>query len=569
MRSLSLEGELSAGGRAAPIREMLDEVVRDPTARMALVACALALGAAGLDPKVYGPTTQSVQQALREQPNLQATLLAASVAGAAFYLIGGALGDTVGRRRVLLFGLLAILVGDLGGLILDGTGLFNLSRIVVSAGIGLVVPIAIASVAMAYSGTARATAIGAAYAVYGLATAASSTLLNEVESTPLGRWPAFLAGGLAAGLALWAVRRWLVVDRPPIGITRSDVVGHAVWAFALTSIAAGVVGIGGGFEQPLRWVLIGLGLAVLIGFRVWQRRTARGTSEAAAIDVRPVTIALFVGVIIAVAQVAPLTQIPLFLQIVDGYGPLAASVAIAPFVIALVVAGPVAGYLLPRVGPRILVSGGIAAVGLGDLIVGLLASPSAGYWIFLLSFALIGAGFVLATTVRTAIVFASVPRGLPSTAAAVNETSIAIGSRIGVITVTAVVARVAVETYAASLRGLPTADAAKAVADFQQIVVTVGSSAFHGQLTGIDPATLSSYGVAYAAGVATALRLIGLLAIGSSVLAWFGLGRRAPLTSVWEHRDERGGPSGEPEDGPGGAPGVSPDVGPEPATARA
>jgi MFS family permease len=557
MRTLSLEGELSAGGRAAPIREMLDEVGRDRTARMALVASALALAAAGLDPKVYGPTTQSVQQALREQPSLQATLLAASVVGAAFYLLGGALGDMTGRRRILLVGLFALFVGDLGGLFFDGTPLFNVSRIVASAGIGLVVPIAIASVAMAYSGPARATAIGIAYAVYGLAGAASSGLLNEVESTPIGRWPAFLVGALGAAFALWAVQRWLVVDRPPADITRADVVGHALWAFALTSITAGVVGIGGGVEQPLRWALIGLGLGVLVVFRFWERRRPRRTSEAATIDVRPVTIALLVGVIIAIAQAAPLIQIPLFLQIVDGYGPLAASIAIAPFVIALVVAGPVAGYLLPRVGPRTLVSGGIAAVGLGDLLVGLLAAPGAGYGVFFLSFVLIGAGFVLATTVRTAIVFASVPRGLPATAAAVNETSIAIGSRIGVITVTAIVAQVAVATFAASLGGMSAADAAKATADFQQVVVTVGSNAFHGQLAGIDPATLTSYGVAYATGVATAMRIIGLVALGGAVVAWFGLGRRDPLTSVWEHRDERGAASGGPD--------VNPDLRPDPA----
>jgi len=110
-----------------------------------------------------------------------------------------------------------------------------------------------------------------------------------------------------------------------------------------------------------------------------------------------------------------------------------------------------------------------------------------------------------------------------------------------VIVVTAMVADVAVSTYSASLNGMSAADAASAVEAFQRIVVTVGSNAFHGQLAGIDPATMASYGVAYATGVATALRVIGIVALGGAVIAWFGLGRRDPLTTVWEHRDERGG----------------------------
>ena len=41
---------------------------------------------------------------------------------------------------------------------------------------------------------------------------------------------------------------------------------------------------------------------------------------------------------------------------------------------------------------------------------------------------------------RTAIIFASVPRGLPATAAALNEASLAVGNRIGIVLVTAIVA---------------------------------------------------------------------------------------------------------------------------------
>ena len=97
--------------------------------------------------------------------------------------------------------------------------------------------------------------------------------------------------------------------------------------------------------------------------------------------------------------------------------------------------------------------GGILAVGLGNVVIAAILRPDAGYLGFAISFALIGAGFVIATTVRTAIIFASVPRGLPATAAALNETSVSLGSRAALVVVTVLVTVLALDSYAASLAG--------------------------------------------------------------------------------------------------------------------
>ena len=73
--------------------------------------------------------------------------------------------------------------------------------------------------------------------------------------------------------------------------------------------------------------------------------------EEAAIDVRPTTIALFAGMVIAIAQTAPLLEIPLFFQIAQRLSPLMATIALAPFIVALIVSGPVAGALLDALQP--------------------------------------------------------------------------------------------------------------------------------------------------------------------------------------------------------------------------
>ena len=152
---------------------------------------------------------------------------------------------------------------------------------------------------------------------------------------------------------------------------------------------------------------------------------------------------------------------------------------------------------------------------------------------------LIGAGFVIATTVRTAIIFASVPRGLPATAAALNEASIEVGTRAGIVVVTGILAEVAIAVYAASVSGQPPAQVDALTASFREVLVALGTPAFESASQAVQPAELYAYQAAYFAGVQVALLVGGLVGVVGSIVAWLTLGRRDVLLTVYEHRDER------------------------------
>jgi hypothetical protein len=252
-----------------------------------------------------------------------------------------------------------------------------------------------------------------------------------------------------------------------------------------------------------------------------------------------VAVAVFVGIVIAIAQTAPMMQLPLYFHLVLGYGPVLAMVAVGPLFGALIVAGPVAGILLTRFAPRTLVGAGVVAVGLADIALWLVATPTAGYLAFVVPCLLVGAGFVIATTVRTAIIFASVPRGLPATAAALNESSLAAGNRVGIVMVTAIVTQVAIQTFTASVAGLPGDQAHQAIAGFQAVLTAVGTPSFTDVASAVNPADVQPYLDAYAAGIRAAFGLGGVVAVVGGAIAWAALGRQDPLATVWEHRDER------------------------------
>ena len=164
---------------------------------------------------------------------------------------------------------------------------------------------------------------------------------------------------------------------------------------------------------------------------------------------------------------------------------------------------------------------------------------TAGYVLFVVPFVMLGAGFVLAATVRTAIIFASTPRRLPAMAAALNEASISLGSRIGLVVATVVVTKVTLDTYAGGLTGLSSADVDAALAPLQDLLTAIGTPALGQLRASVDQATSAQYADAYVAGLRASHLIIGVATVVGGVVAGVLIGRLDPLSTVWEHRDER------------------------------
>ena len=166
-----------------------------------------------------------------------------------------------------------------------------------------------------------------------------------------------------------------------------------------------------------------------------------------------------------------------------------------------------------------------------------MAPPTSGS---ILPLAAIGAGFVIATTVRTAIVFSATPRGLPATAAGYNEASVGLGSRIGMIVSTVVVAQVATASVDSRLAG--SQDLEEATAAFQRILVALGTPGFGPAAEGTSMAERAAFASGYLDGIVVTLLASGLLGLVGAALAWLLIGPRDPLRTVFDLQDERATP---------------------------
>lgn len=555
--------------------EFIHEVVDDPRQRGILVAGSLALFAVGLVPRVLSPGLPTAQDALRAQPELVNLFLLLAFASTATIILGGLASDVLRQRWLLVGGLTTMGASSLVAIVFDSGPVFYVTNFVGIAAAGLVLTYGIGSVAIAYDGIPRATALGFVYGAFGLGTAASPAVLtlfpHLIPSGEPGVPSTFtfdtsLAYGLtavAAVVALWAAYRY--IPRIPGSLPASPmlVAGVAIWSMSVLAVVSGLVAIGGegGLVVPLTLIVAGaLGLSTL----GWRRARTSQAVEALRLDRRALGAALAVGVAIGFAQAVPLMLLPVVFEYPLGYGTLFAIFAIAPFAIALLVAGPIAGALLRRFGPRGIMASGTLAVGVANvLLAGVLliivgftrefyqdhpataraVLDAAHYFLFIGPLVLIGAGFVLGTTVRTAIVFASTPRGLPASAAAINEASVGLGSRVGIVAATALLASQAASSARrlAETQGPGSADAL--VAEFELTLQSLGTPRFRevyaATLEGADPIKGAAYSVAYLDGVTVALVLSGIVGILGAGVAWILIGRRDPIQTVFDMQEER------------------------------
>ena len=104
---------------------------------------------------------------------------------------------------------------------------------------------------------------------------------------------------------------------------------------------------------------------------------------------------------------------------------------------------------------------------------------------------------------------------------------------------TAIVAETALATYTASVAGLPADEASRSIAAFRDVLTAVGTPSFGEVASAVNATDVQPYVDAYVSGVRAAFELGAAIGIVGGAIAWVALGRRDPLATVWEHRDER------------------------------
>jgi EmrB/QacA subfamily drug resistance transporter len=293
-------------------------------------------------------------------------------------LVGGSLGDQLGRRRMFVAGLLGFAVTSILCAIAPSVEFLIGARALQGIAGALLVPGSLALIAATFEGAARGQAVGAWTAWTGIAVVigpAGGGALIEALSWRAIFWINIPLIAVTVAIALRAVRE----SRDPEAYRGVDWLG----------IVLSAVGLGGPvfalIEQPANgWgadivrLPLSAGIACLVLFVAHEARTRHPMLQLALFRIRNFWVANVTTFAAYAGLIAGLFFITIFLQQVAGYSPVEAGLATTPISVVLFVLSPRFGKLASGTGPRLPMTAGPIVAGLGLLLL-LRVDRSAAY----------------------------------------------------------------------------------------------------------------------------------------------------------------------------------------------
>jgi EmrB/QacA subfamily drug resistance transporter len=406
-----------------------------------------------LDSTVMNVSIQRVIEDLGTKvATMQLAIATYTLTTAALMLIGGKLGDIIGRRLAFRIGLITFGVGALITAIAPSMGILIFGWSILEAvGAALMIPAIIALLAANYEGRDRVVAYGAIGGIAGAAGAAGPIIGGWVAT--VGSWRDVFAAEAVIMVCLLGVST--VIRDAPLGRSRPrlDVVGGILSASGLALAVLGVVQsstwgwitpkepltIGGTTIEPLGLsivpFLIVAGICLVAAFAIWERRLAAAGRDTlvdlSMLRLPQLRAGLGTMSVMFLCLGGIFFLMPLYLQIVLGKDPLQTGIDLLPMSLAVFFVAMGASRLSTRVSPRALIQLGLlfVAAGAGLLVITIDSTydslPFAG------SVLVIGIGLGLIASQVTNVNLASAGPEKTSETGALQGTAQNLGSAVG------------------------------------------------------------------------------------------------------------------------------------------
>ena len=339
-----------------------------PAARWTLVVVCAATAILLLDVTVVNVALAQIERDLDASfDELQWVIDAYAIALAAVLLLFGSLADRIGRRRVLVAGLVVFASASLVCALAGDAVVLDVGRAIQGVGAAAMFATSLALLAQEFEqGAQRGFAFGVWGAVSGAAIALGPLVGGALVDAVDWEWIFLVNIPIAAVLIVVTVTR--VPESRPGRPEPLDLPGAVTFAAALTLIVLGLTRANSeGWGDPLILGALAGGAALLIAFVVLELHR-----PAPMLDLRLFRERDFAGTA-AVAFLQSVAIYPLFLfmslwlQNILGYGPFETGLRLLPFTLLLFLVAPLAGKLTAR---RPL--GELLGAGLAMLTVGLL-----------------------------------------------------------------------------------------------------------------------------------------------------------------------------------------------------
>jgi EmrB/QacA subfamily drug resistance transporter len=350
----------------------------------------------------------------------------------ALVLIGGALADRVGRKRIFLAGLVIFTLASLACMVAPTLGLVIAARVVQGLGAALLVPASLAILGADFDGAARARAIGT-WAAAGAMGGALGPIIGGWLVDHVG-WRSIFALIVPIALAAFAMGALYVPAgrdadaRPPDwfgGALATVGLGLLVWGLTMITSGMGARGTGA--------AMLGAGMIALVAFVALEARLGdRAMVPLALFATRVFTGVTLLTFLLYAALAGALLLLP-YLLIARGWSATAAGTAVLPLPLIMGLGSRGVGALAAKIGAWPLLTLGPMVTGAGFALFALMPDSGIDYVRNVLpGMVLVGIGMTAAVAPLTTTVMTAVDQHHAGAASGVNNATARIGGMIAV-----------------------------------------------------------------------------------------------------------------------------------------